>query len=182
MKRQSNFKKKKILERFFIKICRIFGYEIIDQSNYEVPTLNKKLDDVLSEPGKRSITIPLGQYQITRKINSLKIIFRSCTSKLIMDQNKQRLFEYDKNEYTFRSLNSLLKSVINAKKTFNNLNFEIIVTDTNSSEKDLDQIKNILSKYKINNNLIKINLRIKYLVNIRIQNSLIWQIFTLPWI
>ena len=158
MKKQVNLNKKNFLNKIFIKVCRLFGYEIIDQSNYEVPTLNKKLDDVLSEPGKRSITIPLGQYQITRKINSLKIIFRSCTSKLIMDQNKQRLFEYDKNEYTFRSLNSLLKSVINAKKTFNNLNFEIIVTDTNSSEKDLDQIKNILSKYKINNNLIKINL------------------------
>ena len=137
-------KKTNFIKKIFIKISRIFGYEIIDQGRYEIPTLDKNLDETLSIPGKKSITIPEGEYMITRKIKSLKIIFRTCTSQLIMDQNKKRLFEKDKNEYTFRSLNSLLKSTVEAKKKFNNINFEIIVTDTNSNEKDLTQIKMIL--------------------------------------
>ena len=158
MKTQNQLIKKHFLKKIFIKLCRIVGYEIIDQSNYEVPTLNKKLSHSLSTPGKTSIIIPLGEYKITRTINSLNIIFRSCTSELIMDQNKKRLFEKDKNEYTFRSLNSLLKSATEAKKKFDHISYKIIVTDTNSPERDLVQIKNILSKYKIENKLIKINL------------------------
>ncbi len=147
-----------MIKKIFIKICRLVGFEIIDQSRYEIPTLGKKIDDSLSLPGKKSITIPLGELNITRKVKSLKIIFRSCTSELIMDQNKKRLFEENKNEYTFRSLNSVLKSVNESKKIFDKINYEIIVTDTNSDKSDLNQIKNILSKYNIKNRLIEINL------------------------
>ena len=89
MKTQNHLVKKNFLRKIFIKMCRIAGYEIIDQSNYEVPTLNKKLSHSRSTPGKTSIIIPLGEYKITRTINSLNIIFRSCTSELIMDQNKK---------------------------------------------------------------------------------------------
>ena len=156
MKEHYNVVKTNYFKKMFIKICRLLGYEIIDQSKYEVPTLNKNLNETLSIPGKESITIPLGQTKITRKIKSLKIILRSCTNKLIMDQNKKRLFEKDKNEYTFRSLNSLLESISLAKKTFDQIDFEIIVTDTNSKKTDLDKIKNILSKYEIKNQLIEI--------------------------
>ncbi len=144
-------------KKIFIKICRLLGYEIIDQSKYRIPTLNKDLNETLSEPGKRSITIPLGQIKITRKIKSLKIIFRSCTSELIMDQNKKRLFDKSKNEYTFRSLNSLLKSTEVAKKIFNHIDFEIIVTDTNSDKKDLNIINSILKKYPFKNKLVEID-------------------------
>ena len=158
MKNQQKSNKKNFFIKVFIKICRLFGYEIIDQSKYEVTTLNKNLNEILSEPGKRSITVPLGEYKITRKVNSLKIFFRSCTSELIMDQNKKRLFEKSKSEYTFRSLNSLLKSIIIAKKIFNTINFELVVTDTNSEKKDLSQIKKILSKFEIDTKLIEINL------------------------
>ena len=105
--------KTSFFKKIFIKICRIFGFEIIDQSTFEVSTLSKSLNESLSVPGKKSIVVPLGEIKITRKIKSLTIIFRSCTNELIMDQNKKRLFEKDKNEYTFRSLNSLLKSVKN---------------------------------------------------------------------
>ena len=158
MKESNIAPKTSFFKRIFIKICRLIGYEIIDQSKYEIPTLNKKLGDSISVPGKKSITIPLGEIKITRKINSLKIIFRSCTSELIMDQNKKRLFEKDKNEYTFRSLNSILAAISHAKKNFRDLHCQNIVTDTNSKKEDLSQITNILSKYSINNKLIKINL------------------------
>tara|TARA_B100000029_G_scaffold500026_1_gene571162 strand:- start:768 stop:1787 length:1020 start_codon:yes stop_codon:yes gene_type:complete len=157
MIQNNNTKKISFFKKIFIKISRILGYELIDQGNYEVATLNKNLDESLSIPGKKSITIPTGEHKITRKIKSLKIIFRSCTNQLIMDQNKKRLFEKNKNEYTFRSLNSLLKSTIEAKKVFNNIDFEILVTDTNSDVKDLNQIKKILSKYEISNQLISVN-------------------------
>ena len=158
MKESNIVNKTGFFKKIFIKICRLFGYEIIDQSKYEIPTLNKKLSDSVSIPGKKSITIPLGELKITRKISSLKIIFRSCTNELIMDQNKKRLFDEEKNEYTFRSLNSILKSIECAKKIFKNINYDIIITDTNSKKEDLNVIKSILSKYKINNKLIEINL------------------------
>ena len=146
MKNQDNSLKNGFLKKIFIKICRFFGYEIIDQSKYEVPTLNKNLNETLSIPGKKSITIPLGELSITRKIKSLRIILRTCTSELIMDQNKKRLFDKKKNEYTFRSLNSLLNSIIIAKNKFNEIDFEVVVTDTNSHKEDLVTIKNILIK------------------------------------
>ena len=152
----NNQNKKNFLKKIFIKICRLFNYEIIDQARYEIPTSGKKLDEILSIPGKKSISVPLGKVNISRNVKSLKIIFRSCTSELIMDQNKKRLFEKDKNEYTFRSLNSLLKSVSIAKKQFDKINFEIVITDTNSKKTDLEQMKKILSKYEIKSRYNKI--------------------------
>ena len=57
MKKIENAKKTNFFKKIFIKICRIFGFEIIDQSNYSSPTLQKNLNESLSEQGKRSITI-----------------------------------------------------------------------------------------------------------------------------
>ena len=39
MKIQNNNNNKNFFKKIFIKICRIFGYEIIDQSNFFIPTL-----------------------------------------------------------------------------------------------------------------------------------------------
>ena len=111
MKKIKNTGKTNFLKKIFIKLCRLFGFEIIDQSNFNSPTLNKDLNETLSVQGKKSITIPLGQIDIRKKINSLKIILRTCTSELIMDQNKKRIFNCEKNEYTFRTLRSLIKSI-----------------------------------------------------------------------
>ena len=96
MKKIENTKKTNFFKKTFIKICRIFGFEIIDQSNFSSPTFGKELNETLSEQGKRSITIPLGQVDIKKKIKSLKIILRTCTSELIMDQNKRRIFDCEK--------------------------------------------------------------------------------------
>jgi hypothetical protein len=158
MKKEKKNTRISFIKKLFVKLCRFFGYEIIDQSAYSIPTLNKNLSETLSIPGKKSITIPMGQLNITRKIKSLKIIFRTCTGELIMDQSKKRLFGEIKNEYTFRSLNSLLNSVIEAKKVFSKINFEFIVTDTNSKESDLHQINSILKKYEIDSKIIEIKM------------------------
>ena len=110
MKKIENTKKTNFFKKIFIKICRIIGFEIIDQSNFSSPTLGKELNDTLSIQGKKSITIPLGQINLKKRVKSLKIILRTCTSELIMDQNKRRIFDFEKNEYTFRTLRSLIKA------------------------------------------------------------------------
>ena len=61
MKKIEKSKKNNLFKKIFIKICRIIGFEIIDQSNFSSPTLGKNLNDTLSIQGKKSITIPLGQ-------------------------------------------------------------------------------------------------------------------------
>ena len=126
MKKINNRNKTNLFKKIFIKICRILGFEIIDQSNFSSPTLGKELNDTLSIQGKKSITIPLGQINIKKKVQSLKIIVRTCTSELIMDQNKRRIFNSEKNEYTFRTLRSLIKATQKAKEKFENINFELV--------------------------------------------------------
>ena len=139
-------------------MCRLFGFEIIDQSNFCSPTLNKDLNETLSIQGKKSITIPLGQIDIKNKINKLKIILRSCTSELIMDQNKRRIFDKEKNEYTFRALRSLIKSINKASSKFKNIRFDLVVADTNSPKEDIDEIQKILNQSNLENKFISINL------------------------
>ena len=158
MKKIQNTQKTNFFKKIFIKICRFLGYEIIDQSNLRSPTLNKDLNKTLSIPGKKSITIPLGQIDIKNKIKSLKIIVRTCTSELIMDQNKRRIFDEGKNEYTFRSLRSLIKSINKAASVFKNIKLHLIVTDTNSPKEDIDKIQEILSKSNIENKFKSIDL------------------------
>jgi len=158
MKKIKNTRKSNFLKKIFIKFCRLIGYEIIDQSNFRSSTLNKDLNETLSVQGKKSITIPLGQINIKNKINSLKIIVRSCTSELIMDQNKRRIFDEEKNEYTFRALRSLINSINKASAVFKNIKFELVVTDTNSPKKDIDKIRDILNKSNIENKFKSIDL------------------------
>ena len=77
MKKIENIKKPNFLKRLFAKLCRIIGYEIIDQSNLHLPTLNKQANENLSSLGKKNISIPLGETKITRIVKSLDIITSS---------------------------------------------------------------------------------------------------------
>lgn len=137
----------------------MLGYEIIDQSNFIVPTQKKKLDEHLSIQGRKSIIIPLGETQITRKVNSLTVIFRSCTKVNMLTQNKKRLFDKEKSEYTFRSLNSILVSLDKSKNTFPNINFNLIVIDHNSKKEDFEQIKKQLNKSNLKNSILSLNVK-----------------------
>ena len=123
MKEQNNKHKTNFVKKLFIKICRIFGYEIIDQSRFYVPTQKKFLNENLSLHGKKSITVPLGETKISRKVNSLTVIFRSCTSINMLTQTKKRLFDQKKSQYTFRSLNSIIKSLNLAATSFPKIKF-----------------------------------------------------------
>ena len=72
MKKIKNSNKNSFFKKLFIKLCRIFGYEIIDQSNFTSPTLKKELDEILTVQGRKSITIPLGELKIEKKVKELK--------------------------------------------------------------------------------------------------------------
>ncbi len=158
MKIQKKLVKKNFFKKIFIKICRLFGYEIIDQGNFYIPTLEKEMNENLNIQGKKSITLPLGETKIVRKVNALTVIFRSCTNINMLTQNKKRLFEQNKCEYTFRSLNSIIISLNNAKKLFPNIDIDIVVVDYNSKEKDIKQIKNQLKKTNFKNSVISLNI------------------------
>ena len=79
------------MKKIFIKIARLFGYEIIDQNNFVSPSLNKELNDDLSIINERSIVLPLGNVDITKKVQSLLIILRINTEVEIWDQKKKEI-------------------------------------------------------------------------------------------
>ncbi len=133
------------MKKFFIKICKLLGYEILDQNKFISPTLNKELNEDLSIINKKSIVLPLGQVNITKKVNSVLIILRMNTNIQIWDQNKKRLFEFPKIEYSKRSLNSLIKSIKFCKKKYFDLKIKTIIIDDNSNKKNLSEIENIIS-------------------------------------
>ena len=137
------------MKKLFIKIARFLGYEIIDQSNFSSPTLNKTLDQELSIFNKKSIVLPLGEVKITRKVKSLFIIFRMNTDVEIWDQNKRRLFEKPKIEYSSRSLRSLVRSINFCKKKYPNISINTVIVDDNSKEENLGVIKNIIKDQNI---------------------------------
>ena len=136
--------KKSIIKRLFIKLSKVLGYEIIDQVDFRSPTLNKELNHTLSIINKKSIVLPLGEVKITKKVNSVLLIFRTNTDVEIWDQNKRRLFEKPKVEYSIRALKSLIKSIKNSKNRFPNIQFKTIIVDDKSKEVNFNKIKNII--------------------------------------
>ena len=158
MKEIENTRSKSIFKKIFIKLCRLFGYEIIDQNTFSVPTHNKSLNESLSKQGIKSINLPLGEVQVTRKVKSLDILIRSCASVGMLTQSKQRIFEKEKIEYTLRSINSIIRSSKFAKELMPNLNINLTVIDHNSGEQNLKKIQNLLDNSNLNHNLINLDL------------------------
>ena len=101
MKKVKQTGEKNFFKKTFIKLCRIIGYEIIDQNNFESPTLDKKLTDNLSILGNKSISIPLGEVKITRRVKSLTIYMRTCAKVYLWKQNKERIFGKEKTDTVF---------------------------------------------------------------------------------
>jgi len=137
--------KKSIIKRLFIKLSKALGYEIIDQSDFNSPTLQKELNEDLSIINEKSIVLPLGEVKITKKINSVLIIFRTNTDVEIWDQNKKRLFEKPKIEYSLRALKSLIRSVNFSKTKYPNIKFKTIIVDDKSNEENLNKLKKLIS-------------------------------------
>ena len=136
--------KKNIIKKLLIKLSKFLGYEIIDQNDFSSPTLQKELNKDLSIINEKSIVLPLGEVKITKKVNSVLIIFRTNTDVEIWDQNKKRLFEEPKIEYSLRALKSLIKSVNFSKTKYVNIKFKIIIVDDKSKEENLNKLKKLI--------------------------------------
>jgi hypothetical protein len=144
------------MKKIFIKIAKLLGFEIIDQNRFVSPTLNKELNEELSSFNNKSIVLPLGEVKITKKVNSLLIILRVNTNIEIWDQNKKRLFEHSKIEYTLRSLNSLIKSIKFLKNNLPKIDVKTLIIDDHSSEENYKKIEKI-SKSLENIEIISLN-------------------------
>ena len=155
MKNIKNSNKPSLFKKIFIKLTRKLGYEIIDQNNYEIVSSNKKISENLSSLGLKSINLPLGEIKITRKVKALDIIIRTCATVKMLTQNKSRLFEREKIEYTIRTIKSLLNSAKDPMLEKLNINF--IVIDHNSSSEHLIEIDNVFKKFDKKYNLINLN-------------------------
>ncbi len=137
------------MKKLFIKLAKILGFEIIDQNNFSSPTLNKELNEDLSVFNEKSIVLPLGQVKILRKVQSLLVVIRMNTNVEIWDQNKKRLFEQPKIEYSYRSINSLINSINFCKNKYPNLKINSVIIDDNSKEENLNRIKKLVEDENI---------------------------------
>ena len=132
------------MKKFFIKICKFLGFEIIDQNKFTSPTLNKELNEDLSIINKKSIVLPLGEVKITRKVNSILIIIRVNTEIEVWDQNKRRLFEKPKVDYSTRSIKSLVNSINFCQSEYSSLKIKTIILDDSSKNENLEKIRKII--------------------------------------
>ena len=145
------------MKKLFIKVAKLLGYEIIDQNKFVSPTLGKDLNEDLSLINKKSIVLPLGEVKITKKVNSVLIILRTNTDVEIWDQNKKRLFEEPKIEYSLRALNSLIKSVNFCKTKYPNIMIKIIIVDDKSNDENLNKIKKLINKSGLDIDITSLN-------------------------
>ena len=137
--------KKNIIKKLFILIARKLGLELIEQSNLKF--INKDNND-------KSIVIPLGKVKLTRKVSDLLIIFRTNIDILIWDQNKKRIFEADKIEYSKRCLISLIKAMKSLSSLRNDIKLKLLVIDNSLDTSDNNEFKNILNKSVIDYKII----------------------------
>ena len=158
MKKIDNTKKNSLVKKLFVKLCRIIGFEIIDQSDLNLPVSNKSSADNLGDLGKKIISIPLGETKISRPVKSIDIIIKTCTAVNLVTQNKKRIFEKDKSEYTFRTINSLINSLNFSKNFLKDIDIKIYIIDDNSKKEDLEKIHKIIAKINIKFEIINLDL------------------------
>ena len=137
------------MNKIFIKLARLLGYEIIDQNNFVSPSLEKELNDHLSVINQKSIILPLGNVKITKKVKSLLIVMRMNTEVEIWDQKKKRLFEQPKIEYSIRSINSLIKAITVCRDKYPVIKIKTIIVDDQSKKDNLDKISKLIQDQNI---------------------------------
>ena len=59
MKVQNKTRKSNFLKKIFIKLCRFFDFEIVDQGNLSFPVSNRKGSKYLSNLGDQSLVLPI---------------------------------------------------------------------------------------------------------------------------
>ena len=176
MKEIKSSKKTSAFKKIFIKICRFLGYELIDQSTLNFPLIEKQIDH-LSIPGEKSITLGSGELKIDRKVNGIDIFLKTCTSVELVSQNKRRIFEKDKSEYTFKSIKSLKESIEILKKKFPQIYVNITVIDIGSKDSDREKISNFFEGFnfkfiKLDKNNLNFKPRVINKNNKEIENNM----------
>ncbi len=166
MKQLKIKKKNSFLKKLLIKINRFFGFEIVDQSNYSLGSLDKYGHENLSKIGDRSITLPLGEFKINRKVKSLHIILRSCASVKMLSQSKDRIFSQEKYEYSLRTLNSIVRSLNYSKHIFKKIGLKFTVIDHNSNVEVIKKYEKILNNQFFNFEIKELDF-LKYKSNIK---------------
>ena len=87
----------------------------------------------------------MGETKISRKVKGIDIFVKTCTSVQLVSQNKKRIFEKNKSEYTFRTIRSLIKSAKELKKRFPKIFIQFTIIDVGSSITDVEKMKSIIS-------------------------------------
>ena len=137
------------MKKLFIKLAKILGFEIIDQNQFSSPTLKKELDKDLSILNEKSIVLPLGEVKVSRSVKSILIIVRMNTEVEIWDQNKKRLFEQPKVEYSYRSIKSLINSINFCQSKYPKIKIKTIIIDDNSKDINLSRIQKLINNQNI---------------------------------
>ena len=158
MKIKNKANKSNFFKKIFIKMSRLLGFEIIDQSNFYLPVSNKDGLKNISEIGKESIILPMGKTEITRPIKALDIILRTCASVNMLTQSKKRIFEKDKSEYTLKTLKSIINSINFNKELFNKIKIKITIIDHNSNKEVISEFGNLLKNQFFKSEILKLDL------------------------
>ena len=158
MKVQNKTRKSSFFKKMFIKFCRFFDYEIVDQGDLSFPTTNKKGSKNLSNLGTQSLVLPMGRIKIKRPIRSLDIILRTCASVNMLTQSKKRIFKSNKEDYSLKTLKSLINSINNNKKIFKNIKVKLTIIDHNSNLKVIKKFKKLLKNQFFRSEIINLNI------------------------
>ena len=158
MKVQNKTRKSYFFKKLFIKICRFFDFEIIDQGNLSLPVINKKGSKNLSKLGIQSLVLPMGRIKIKRPIKSLDIILRTCASVNMLTQSKKRIFNSAKEDYSLKTLKSLIDSLNNNKKLFKKIKVKLTIIDHNSGNKVIKKFKKLLKKQFFKSEVLNLNI------------------------
>ena len=137
------------MKKLFIKLAKLLGFEIVDQNQFSSPTLNRELNEDLSTINEKSIILPLGEVKISRKVKSILIVIRMNTEVEIWDQNKKRLFEQPKIEYSYRSIKSLINSINFCQNKYPKIKIKSVIIDDNSKNENLARIKELTESKNI---------------------------------
>ena len=137
------------MKKLFIKLAKLLGFEIVDQNQFSSPTLDRELNEDLSTINEKSIILPLGEVKISRKVKSILIVIRMNTEVEIWDQNKKRLFEQPKIEYSYRSIKSLINSINFCQNKYPRIKIKSVIIDDNSKGENLARIKELTESKNI---------------------------------
>ena len=158
MKVQNKTIKSSFLKKLFVKLCRAFDFEIIDQGNLSLPVTNRKGSKNLSSIGKESLVLPMGRIKIKRPVKSLDIILRTCASVNMLTQSKKRIFKSSKENYSLKTLKSIINSINSSKKNLKKIKIKLIIIDHNSEKKVIEKFKKLLKNQFFKSEIKSLNI------------------------